>query len=644
MALTPEEEKELAMLEAAEASGLTPEEQAELAQLEAEVGEAPTAPQQGAWETFKNFAGAVGDAGARGVTMGYLNTPEMQENIKKSPAGEVVGGVVGGAVPAMALSPVSAGASKLLGAGRAARVAGGGAQAGLEGLLRKPGEGESRVDNAKEAAGLAALFGGGIEAFDAARSVGKKALGWAGGKIAGLRPKEASAYTRAPGYSEELARQNREDPMGLSRRVKNTIKGDLDQSFERVAQPTLDKVGKAVAGKSARIRTDQFQGTAAGDEFKRAWDAQGNVKRLDVPTAEVVRSSPLKYSIDRTGPSEIIQPEVSMTPVKNKIRKAGKVQTLQPEISMTPVEESLKYGKPLEQIPPHDPAAFGYEPPVASTATVSRSLGRSGKDVTLTPAIRMTPVENRIVRAGKTEVIQPEVQMTPVKTSINPAHGKKETLEELLLTDPKKALKQAQVESFVPRGSQEIGVPTPMPDEMSVTGPQLLRGKRASQKAANFSSPGALNPQEYAARAEAEAAAASKARKALESIAPETVPLNDILEESARYSTHAKEALKNNPAAILTDSDSLGSVPKRSMRQFLDKHGGSDLEGMANALAAGDAMTDPNRITGIKDRIGRAIGGSLMRQSGAPKSSPADYNSLAAILAAIAKSKQEGEE
>lgn len=92
-------------------------------------------------------------------------------------------------------------------------------------------------------------------------------------------------------------------------------------------------------------------------------------------------------------------------------------------------------------------------------------------------------------------------------------------------------------------------------------------------------------------------------RKAIEGVAPDTAGLNDTIEQASRYAAHAKATMGTNPAQILTESDSLGSVPTRSMRQFLDQNAGTNLEGLAKSLDAGRAMNDPDAAKGLLDRV-----------------------------------------
>lgn len=619
---------------------------------------AEAAPETGMWEKFKNFAGAAGSAGANAVTMGYL--PDVMdkraelvggetgdefkartaEAAQKSPAGALAGAVAGSSIPGAGFGKLGSLATKI-GNNPLTRMGGAVGSAYAQGYAQKPGEGQTREENAATSGKWAAGISGGLEALLGAAKLAKPVARGVGKMFTGLKPKEVDDYVRDPFEADRLAEMNKTDPMGLSSRVKETVKGDLDEAFERVSRPTLKKAELALAQKRGQVRPDQFQGTAAGSEIQRTHNLMDKTRKLDVPVSEVVRSTPVQASINKSGAPQVIQPEVQMTPVGPKIVRAGKQQIIEPEISMSPVEANLKYGKPQTQNIPYD-ESFGYDRPSVQVSSAKRSIDRAGKDVVLRPEVRMSPVETQIKRAGKTEVIQPEVQMTPVHNEINPTQGTKTGLEDLLLQNPDGARKAAQVEGFVPRGAQQVSVPAPMGESISMTGPQMLRAKRASQAAAyDNEAKAALTNLVYRSSDDAEAVAAANMRKALEGIAPETAGLNDVLEESARYSSHAKHALKNNPAAILTDSESLGSVPMRSMRQFLDKNGGSKLEDMAGSLSAGRAMNDPNRVSGLRGALAQPIGKKLLRSAHDLKSYRRQDDSLANILASIFNSTKE---
>lgn len=531
-------------------------------------------PSQGVWDTFKNMAGAAADAGATTVSMGYVDNPEMRETIAKSPVGAAIGTTAGSVIPGAGFGKAGSKLTQLLGNNALTRTAGAVGASALQGGVQKPEEGESRLGNAGQSGGLAALFSTALEAINPAMKAVRGVSKYAGQKLSGLSPKETAAYVAAPELAEDLARQNREDPMGLSKRVKNIVKGDLDEAFERVSAPALEKVGQTVAGKQIQMNPAQFKGTAAGNEASRAWAAQGNEVKIDVPVFE--------------------PHQVQASPVTSKLIKAGKQQVIQPEVKMSPVDEVLKYGKPERQVIPNT-GQFGYQTPTAEVSELGREFKRAGDDIVLQPEVKFQPMTSKTVKNGEVA-----------------------TLEDLLL----------------PQGTQSLSAPTPMPETISMTGPQAMRAKRAAQQAASFKE--ALNPLAYNAADDAEAVAASYMRKAIEGVAPETKPLNDQIAEATRYSAHAKQALKTNPATILQDSESLGSVPTRSMRQFLDKHGGSNLEEMAQSLGAGRAMTDPNRSKGfLHEAVGRPVGRALLKGPASMKIDPREDNSLASILASI---------
>ncbi len=193
-------------------------------------------------------------------------------------------------------------------------------------------------------------------------------------------------------------------------------------------------------------------------------------------------------------------------------------------------------------------------------------------------------------------------------------------------------------EGYLPRGTQTVKQQLPAADRTGLTGKQALTAKRASQKAAFENQAKQLNPLAYNAKDDAEAIAASRLKEAIEKVAPSTAADNALLEQSARYSGYARNSLKNNPAAILSDSESLGSVPTRSMRQFMDTHGGTDLEGMAKGLGAGRAVNEPIAHGGFVTRTLSGPAGKAALRSAVPAQRAGERGGkLAEFLAPIAR-------
>lgn len=137
-----------------------------------------------AWNSFKQFTGSMADAGAKAATLGYLNTPEMQANMDKSPTGKIVGTLVGG-VPlgiatgagiSTALGPLAEAVGFIPAAARTGANAAAGAGIGF---AAKPDDEDSlqaRIDNAKFAGTLGAKIGVGAEALSGAANYASGAL------------------------------------------------------------------------------------------------------------------------------------------------------------------------------------------------------------------------------------------------------------------------------------------------------------------------------------------------------------------------------------------------------------------------------------------------------------------------------------
>jgi hypothetical protein len=160
---------------------------------------------------------------------------------------------------------------------------------------------------------------------------------------------------------------------------------------------------------------------------------------------------------------------------------------------------------------------------------------------------------------------------------------------------------------------QRVPLPPEAPSSMTIPAGQAQRLKRVGQKAADFKY--RKDPMAYSAADDLEAQAAAKMRKALDGVAPDTVELNDILEQQVRMRTAAQSGL-DNPSKLMSNSEALGNTPSREMRQYLDKEGGSTLESLADALAAGQALENSSKNADFIDRmVAIPAGKALLRQS-----------------------------
>lgn len=140
-----------------------------------------------------------------------------------------------------------------------------------------------------------------------------------------------------------------------------------------------------------------------------------------------------------------------------------------------------------------------------------------------------------------------------------------------------------------PYGSAQL--PIQLPEKLNITAPQAQRIKDMLQDAAYESSKAAqLNPLEYTSQSEADAAAASNMRKALEGAVPGIEDINAPLGRGARMSKVINQLLGSNPARILTNSESIGSVPIRTVQNYLDQGAGTNFTQQSHALDAAKAM------------------------------------------------------
>lgn len=220
-------------------------------------------------------------------------------------------------------------------------------------------------------------------------------------------------------------------------------------------------------------------------------------------------------------------------------------------VQATPVKAGIEYGKPSVQKLPANPSRPGFDPYAEL------------------PTTEVSTVKNTISKAGEPE-----------------------TLESLLL----------------PRGAQKVSAP--VPDELSLTGPQLMRAKRASGEA--MAANQAKNPQGYRAGDDAEAAAMIKMRKAMRSVDPKAADLDRVVEKDLRLSREVRNM--GNPARIYSSNETLGSVPIRQVQQHLDEKTGSNFMTLAKALEGSRAVHHPG--SGVfDDNVTRPLGRSLLRNS-----------------------------
>lgn len=152
-------------------------------------------------------------------------------------------------------------------------------------------------------------------------------------------------------------------------------------------------------------------------------------------------------------------------------------------------------------------------------------------------------------------------------------------------------------------GRTSSEAPAPMPKTISLNTDSLLRAKGAAGKASNIP----FNPQQMPSPADTELAqknsnAAVSLGKALEALNPKAESLNDEI-SSAIVKKQELERLRN-PSRLYQTGDTPGSVPIRSLQQYLDENTGSTFQDDARAIHAARALHDPMSSLSIK-------GGSL---------------------------------
>lgn len=437
---------------------------------------------------------------ANAATLGYGNLEDLpvvgdsfKQASEESPVARSYGTATGMVGPGAAMGAGAARVGGKLLNSAPGRVGLNAAQGGIEGLIRKPVNDETRLGNAYEGARNAALVGGAMEGGMKALQGGGKLAQWLGGKLGGLDKAQTEAFKRSPQEADRLAFSMENDPKGISDEVRAKIGGGLEETFDNISEPALNRVGKAVMHKSVNVRPDQFRGTAAEPEITRAWNLR----------------NPQRHA-----------PYTEVTPY---------------EVRSTPVEPRMNFGAIDEQTAflPNRP----YDSPEVPVQSVSRSISKAGPEQVVSRGF--TPGE--IVHATT--------------------------------------------------------APIPTPEVMALRGPQALRSKRAAQKAASYKK--AVDGPAYREADDADALAATRLKLGLEGAAPDVTEANQVLSEAAEYSGAARAKFANNPAAILVDSDSAGSVPTRAMRQFIDKHGNAGLQNMSDSLGAGRKLAPPSSPEGM---------------------------------------------
>jgi hypothetical protein len=546
MPLTPEQRQELQELE-------------ELEALEQKYGnKAPTqaAPQEapGAWQKFKNFAGALGDAGTNMATFGYMpeivgarealtggdytaardaHKHESADLQSKSRLGTIVG-TAAGAVPSMLTG--GAGLAHLLkGAGMVGRLAGAAGQGAITGGLYNPGsadgvvdpiQAKERLENAERGAKFGLMAGAAGEAI----AKGAKAVGWGTKRVgrAATRtsPEQAEAYSKNAQLADDMADMAKNRPAEMEAMARKQTKQALRTLRERSTAPAARELNQRMAGQTFRVKPGQFQGTSAGEEINRSW---------------------------KTSPKGSVELEV---PVMEKHA-----------VQATPVKAEMKLGPAVEQHAPH--TGYGTAPS-AQVSTVNRSIQKAG-DAT--------------------------------------------TLDEL----------------FVPAGTQKVQASTPVPQDLSVTGPQLLRAKRASGVAMEANK--AKNPMGYTASNDAEFQAMDNLRRAMRDADSRTAAemaktqqarglnpaqsrtplekLDETVEQNSRITRELKQM--PNSSRIYQSGETIGNVPIRSVQQHLDRATGSEFEKLSKALDAGQAVSRPG--SGLVDEALRIAGRSALRNA-----------------------------
>jgi hypothetical protein len=435
------------------------------------------------------------------------------------------------------------------------------------------------------------LTGGGMaiggEALSKGVSLAKRGAVALGGKLSGVWPETARNYAKNPALAEELYGLNKSNPEALAERVREQARGAVGAAYDNESKPLLERLGQKVAPTELAVDPTQYKGTAAEPIIKQAWAKRGQTLKVPVSEPYQVQASPLNYEWKPTSHPQLVTPKVEASPLNMEYQSIGGKQLVSPEIQASPLKMDTT-GYQRKSIP--------------------------SKPEQVNPTIETDLLSRRPVPS------QPATELPEISVQMHERRS--------VPSEP-----QTTLEGLLDRGAQHV--PAPMPDRVQLTGAQGLQAKRAMHEAAQFKFN--QNPEVYSAANDADAIGGSNLRKALESVAPESAAINDQLEEAARMSGAANRTMSQNPSRFLGDSEAPGSVPMRSVRQWLDKHGGSGLEGMAKALSAGTEMNAP--VDGLlRNLIAKPTGKALLRNS-----SRLETPEIGAMLRQLALEAQKGQ-
>lgn len=104
---------------------------------------------------------------------------------------------------------------------------------------------------------------------------------------------------------------------------------------------------------------------------------------------------------------------------------------------------------------------------------------------------------------------------------------------------------------------------------------------------------------------------AATLKDAMETKNPKVAALNEALHDSLKHNS-AIEQLGGNLGRLITPSTAPGSSSFRGLRNFIDKRGGTDLEGMSQGIAAARKLEAPTAEMEQLIPAARRIGGKIM--------------------------------
>lgn len=372
------------------------------------------------------------------------------------------------------------------------------------------------------------------EAAGGAASLASKGATYLGRKIGGLSPKLASAYQQFGDKTDDMFRQMQEAPDQFQADTIARNRALVDELQQKEIDPKLAKLQELLVGKGGRVQRDQFQGTAAGNVLDDAWTKMAPTKQGSVRATQVY------------------QPKFTPVSSTQKVVEQGEqTAALQPKFIERP---DFKVG-----------ATRGGNFDDLAAATAAREAERQ--------QVKDMMMESERQYAGSTQGVNPydtsrQIPIGEVQKSIIP-------------TGPEQRLPNVPIDRQLSFKYQPTA-----PEQFSVEGNQLLRARRASAKASqgNYRA----NPQAYSAADDMEAAAASRLGKAVDNIVPGASALDDAASKAIRV----KEGIKRlgNPANILKEGESLGSMPMSSVQDYLDKTLGTSLLGQSQSLAASQKL------------------------------------------------------